>query len=91
MEGGILAVLGATVEGLRTESSLLGAVFEMSVAAALPMMLLLVEAPAMELSLYTSVTARSLVMSSSFEVLGTSAAASLPAMCFLGEGLAIFF
>ncbi len=51
MEGGILAVLGAMVEGLRTKSSLLGAVFEMSVAAALPVTLLLVEAPTMDLSL----------------------------------------
>jgi hypothetical protein len=35
MEGGILAVLGAAVEGLMTEASLLEVVFEMSVAAAL--------------------------------------------------------
>ncbi len=48
MEGGILAVLAARVEGLRMEYSLLGAVFEMSVVAALPMKLLLVEAPAVE-------------------------------------------
>jgi hypothetical protein len=54
-------------------------------------MLLLVEVPAMDLSLSTSVAARSLEMSSLFEILGTSAAASLPAMCFLGEGLAVLF
>ncbi len=35
MEGGTLAVLGAMVEGYRTDSSLLGAVFEISAAAAL--------------------------------------------------------
>jgi hypothetical protein len=81
MEACILAV----VEGL------IGVVFEMSAAAALPVMLSLVEAPAVELSLSTSVAARSLAMSSSFEVLGTSAAASLPAMHFLGEGLAVLF
>ncbi len=45
MEGGILAVLGAMVEGLRTKSSLLGAVFEISAAAALPVMLLLDQPP----------------------------------------------
>ncbi len=45
----------------------------------------------MELSLSTSVVGRSLAMSSLFEVLGTSAAASLPAICFLGEGLAVLF
>ncbi len=91
MKGGIFAVLGATLEGLRIESSLLGAVFEISAVAALPVTLILEEAPAMVLSLSTSDVARSLVMSSLFEVLGTSAAASLPAMCFLGEGLAVLF
>ncbi len=83
MEGGILAVLGVTVEGATT--------FEMSAAAALPAMLILVEAPAMDLSLSTSVVVGSLAMSSLFEVLGTSAAASLPAMCFSGEGPWVLF
>jgi hypothetical protein len=69
MEGGILAVLGVAVEGSRMESSLLGVVFEMSAAAALPVMLFLVEAPAVDLSLSTSVVARSSAMSSLFEVL----------------------
>jgi hypothetical protein len=91
MEGGILAMLGAMVEGLRTESSLLGVVFEMSAAAALPVTLLLVETPAVDLSLSTSVAARSLAMPSSFKVLGTSVATSLPAMCFLGEDLVVLF
>ncbi len=91
MESGILAMLGVAVEGSRTESSLVGAAFEMSAAADLRVTLLLVEAPTVELSLSTSVTARSLAMSSSFEVLETSAAASLPTMCFLGEGLAVLF
>jgi hypothetical protein len=45
----------------------------------------------MDLSLSTSVTAGSLAMSSLFKVLGTSAAASLPAMCFLEEGSAVLF
>ena len=45
MEGGILAVLGAMVEGSKMESSLLGAVFELSTTAALPVTLLLDEAP----------------------------------------------
>jgi hypothetical protein len=91
MKGGILAVLGATVEGSTTESSLLGVLFEMSAAAALPGMLFLVEAPAVDLSLSTSIAAGSLAMSSLFKVLGTSAAAFLSVMCFLGEGLAVFF
>jgi hypothetical protein len=91
MEGDILAVLGATVEGLRMESSLLGVVFEMSAGAALPVTLFLVEALAVDLSLSTSVVARSLAMSSLFKVLGTSAAASLPAMHFLGEGRVVLF
>ncbi len=91
MDGGILAVLGVTVEGSRMESFLLGVVFEMSAVAALPMTLFFVEAPTMDLSLSTSVTARSLAMSSLFEVLVTSAAASLPAMCFLRESLAVLF
>ena len=59
--------------------------------AALPVTLLLDKAPAVESSLSTSVTARSLAMSSSFKILGTLVAASLPAMCFLGEGLDHFF
>ncbi len=91
MEGGILAVLGATVEGLTTESSLLGVEFKMSAAAALPGTLFLVEAPAVDLSLSTSVSAGSSAMSSLFKVLGTSAAASLPVMCLLGEGPAVLF
>ncbi len=89
MEGNILAVLGVMVEGSRMESSLLGIVFEMSAVAALPETLLLVEAPAVDLSLSTSVAARSLAMSSLFEVLRMSVAVSLPAMCFLGEGLVV--
>jgi hypothetical protein len=89
MEGGILAVLGAMMEGSRTKSSLLGVGFEMSAVTALPVTLLLVRAPANELSLSTSVTRRSLAMSSSFKVLGMSTAASLLAICILGEGLAI--
>ncbi len=48
MEGGILAVLGATVEGLIMASSLLGVVFDISAVAALPAMLFLVEAPTMD-------------------------------------------
>ncbi len=91
MEGGLLAVLGAMVERLMAESSMLGVVFEMSVAAALPGMLFLVEVPAVDLSLSTSVVVGSLAMSSLFKVLGMSAAASLPTMCFLGEGLAVLF
>ncbi len=91
MEGGILAELGAMVEGLTTESSLLGVVFEMSAAAALPAALFLVEAPVVDLSLSTSVVVGSLAMSSLFKVPGTSAAASLPAMCFLGEGPVVLF
>ncbi len=91
MEGGILTVLEAMVERSTTESSLLGVVFEMSAAAALPVTLFLVEAPAVDLSLSTSVAARSLAMSSLFKVLGTSAAMFLPSMCFLGEGLAVCF
>ncbi len=79
------------MEGLRTESSLLVAVFEMSAVAALPVMLLLDKAPAMELSLPTSVAVGSSAMSSLFKVLGTSAAASLLAMCFLGEGPSVLF
>ncbi len=85
MEGGISAVLGAAVEVSTAESSLLGAVFEMSVVAALLGTLFLVEAPAVYLSLSTSAAVGSLSMSSLFEVLGMSAAASLPAICFLGE------
>jgi hypothetical protein len=91
MKRGILAVFGAMMEGSRMESSLLGVVFEMYAAAALPVMLLLVETPAVDLSLSTSVAGRSLAMSSLFEVLGTSAATSLPVMCFLGEGLEVLF
>ncbi len=91
MEGGILAVLGGTVKGSRTESSLLGVVFEMSAAAALPVSFLLVEAFAVDLSLSTSVAARSPAMSSLFKVLGISVATSLPMMCFLGEGPAVLF
>jgi hypothetical protein len=72
LEGGILAVLGATVEGLTTESSLLRVVFEMSVVAALPAALFLVEAPSMDLSLSTSVAVGSLAMSSLFKVLQTN-------------------
>jgi hypothetical protein len=63
----------------------------MSAAAALPVMLLLDESPAVELSLSTSVVARSLAMSSLFKALGTSAAASLPTMSFLGKGLVVLF
>ncbi len=84
-------MLGATVEGSRIRSSLLGVVFEMSEAAALPVTLFLVEAPVVDLSLYTSVMASTLAMSSLFKVLGTFAAASLPVMCFLGEGPAVLF
>ncbi len=91
MEGGILAVLGVTVEGSLMKSSLLGVVFDMSAEAALPATLFLVEAPAMDLSSSASVSAESLAKSSLFEVLGTSAAASLPAMCFLGEGPVVLF
>ncbi len=91
MEGGILAVLGTTVEGLTTESSLLVVLFEIFAVAALPGTLFLVEAPPMDLSLFTSVAAGSLAMSSLFEVLGMSVATSLPAMCFLGEGPALLF
>jgi hypothetical protein len=91
MEGRILDVLGATVEGLMTESSLLNVVFEMSAAAALSGTLFLVEAPAVDMFLSTSVAARFLAMSSLLGVLGTSAAVSLPAMCFLGEGTAFFY
>ncbi len=84
-------MLGATVEGSRTESSLLGVVFEMSAVAALPGTLFLVKAPAMDLSLSTSVVTGSLAMSSLFKIFGTSAAASLPTMRFLGEGPAVLF
>ncbi len=91
IEGGILAVLRAIVEGLRMESSLLGVVFEISVAAALPVTLLLGDAPAVELSSSTSAAARSLAMPSLLKVLGTSAAASMPATCFMGEGVAVLF
>ncbi len=44
MEGGILAVLGAMVEGLTTKFSFLELVFDTSVVAALPATLFLVEA-----------------------------------------------
>jgi hypothetical protein len=44
-----------------------------------------------DFSLSTSVSTRSLAMSSLFKVLGTSATASLLAMCFLGEGLMVLF
>ncbi len=91
MEGGILEVFGATVEGSMTESSLLDVVFEMSAVAALSGTLFLVEAPAVDMFLSTSVAEGFLAMSSLVGVLGTSAAASLPAMCFLGEGPAVFF
>ena len=91
MEGGILAVLGVTVEGSLMKSSLLGVVFDMSAEAALPATLFLVEAPAMDLSSSASVSAESLAKSSLFEVLGMSAAASLPTMCFLGEGPVVPF
>jgi hypothetical protein len=91
MKGSILAELGVMEEGLRTESSLLGVVFEISVVAAFLVTLLLDEAPAVELSLSSSVAARSLAMSSLFKVLGISAAASLPAMCFLGRVWLFFF
>ncbi len=73
------------------EYSLLGVVFDMSAVAALSVTLFLVEAPTMDLSLSTSVAGRSSAMSSLFKVFGTSAAASLPAMCFLGEGLVVLF
>ncbi len=59
IEGGILAVLGVMVEGSTTQSSLLWVVFEMSVAAALPGTLFLVEAPTVDLSLSASVVAGS--------------------------------
>jgi hypothetical protein len=62
MEGGILAVLGAMVERPTIESSLLGVVFEMSEAEALPVMLFLVEAPVVDLSLSPSATVGSLAM-----------------------------
>ncbi len=65
--------------------------FEMSAEAALPVTLLLDKAPTVELSLSTSVAGRSLAMSPSFKFLGTSAAVSLLAMCFLGEGLVVLF
>ncbi len=45
----------------------------------------------MDLSLSTSVLAGFSAMSSLFEVLGMSAAASLPVMCFLGEDPAVLF
>jgi hypothetical protein len=91
MEGGILAVFGAMVEGSKTESSLLGVVFDMSAVAALSAMLFLVEVPTVDWSLSTSVSAGSLAMSSLFKVLGTSAAASLPAMRFLGKDPGVLF
>ncbi len=63
----------------------------MSVVAALPAKLFLVDAPAVDLSLSTLVMAGSLAMSSLFKVLGMSVAAFLPVMCFLGEGPAVLF
>ncbi len=85
MERGIL------VEGSTTESSLLGVVFEMSVVAALSGTLFLVKAPTVDMSLSTSVAAGSLVVSSLFEVLGASAAASWPTFFWGGGSSSSFF